>query len=296
MLDVQRFEYQLELAQKALALTMERRIPPTAPVFEVLVNHFGAHNEQLSQEVEDALSSAPDRVEEKLCTIYDGWFGPEALHKGLSRIQKGLNSEIAEMSVHVSDSLRGNQKLAHNMRESIRDLAAQVTKEDIRTICKSITASNRLHLASTQSMSLQLERTQFQLGEMQKELNILRKKSSTDHLTGLPNRRYLDEKLNALVVSGAPFCFAIIDLDHFKEVNDNWGHSAGDNILRRLGEMLRSNTKGKDTACRIGGEEFGLVLPETSLHGAQRLCEMIATEFREINWISQSTDEEIGML
>ncbi len=296
MLDNQQYENQLELAQKALALAADRRIPPTPATFEVLSNHLASVNPELSEEVESALAGPVESLADKIAYIYDCWFGPQALHKGLAKIQQGLNSEIAEMSVHVSDSLRGSSRLAAEMRESIRDLATQVTKEDIRTICKGITASNKLHLVSAQSMSLQLERTQHQLGEMQKELTVLRKNASTDHLTGLPNRRFLDEKINALFENRTHFCLAILDLDHFKQINDNWGHSAGDNILRRLGEMLRENTKGKDTACRIGGEEFALILPETDLSGAKRLCEQIAAQFREINWISQSTDEEIGML
>ncbi|QHQ33761.1 GGDEF domain-containing protein [Algicella marina] len=291
-----RFEEQRRLAETVIQIAVDLRLPISPPVFEVLFNHVRGMDRGLSEEVAGVLSGPPTRIEEKLCHIYDRWFGPEALQKGLSRIKKKLDNEIAEVSVHVSDSLRGNQQLSSNMRESIRSLAQQVTKDDLRSICKGVAASNKLHLASVQSMSLQLERTQFQLTEMQKELVILRKTSSTDHLTGLPNRRYLDEKLQELVSRRANFCFAMIDLDHFKSVNDRWGHSAGDNILRRLGALLRENTKGRDIATRIGGEEFGLVLPETELSGARRLCELIAGEFRDINWISQSTDEDIGML
>ncbi|MEO0388175.1 MAG: GGDEF domain-containing protein [Pseudomonadota bacterium] len=296
MLDMTRIELTSRTAEVALSLAREHKLPPTPPVYEVLFTYVTGADPELSGEVEMALRRPEMAREDAMQQIYDDRLGPEALHSGLTNVSNSLTNEIADMSVQISDSLKGNLSLATQMRESIRDLATPMTKDDVRSICKSLASTNKLHLASTQNMALQLERTQFQLSEMQKELSILRKNASVDQLTGLPNRRYLDEKLASILDNGKAITIAVLDIDHFRLVNDRWGYSAGDNILRRIGELLRQNTKGRDIPARIGGEEFAVLLPDTDLNGAEKLCAQISTQFSEINWVSQSTDEDIGTM
>lgn len=107
----------------------------------------------------------------------------------------------------------------------------------------------------------------------------------TDALTGLNNRHYLDSQLQSLTARsirrGRPLSLLITDIDHFKAVNDTWGHDAGDEVLREFARRLRSAVRGADVACRYGGEEFIVVMPDTppsvAAQVAERLREAIAT-------------------
>jgi diguanylate cyclase (GGDEF)-like protein/PAS domain S-box-containing protein len=94
----------------------------------------------------------------------------------------------------------------------------------------------------------------------------LRSQSIRDPLTGLFNRRFMEESLELEIRRASrnqrPLGMIMIDLDHFKYFNDNFGHEAGDLVLKELGTLLRSNIRGEDIACRYGGEEFTLILPE----------------------------------
>ncbi|RTL30464.1 MAG: GGDEF domain-containing protein [Burkholderiales bacterium] len=108
----------------------------------------------------------------------------------------------------------------------------------------------------------------------------------TDMLTGLANRREfmtrLEREAHRQARSGRPLSVVMFDVDHFKRVNDTWGHPAGDEVLARVGEILRSHTREQvDTAARYGGEEFVLLLPETDLSGAQHVAEKISARLRE---------------
>ncbi|MGQ4828129.1 GGDEF domain-containing protein, partial [Enterococcus faecalis] len=85
----------------------------------------------------------------------------------------------------------------------------------------------------------------------------------TDPLTGLANRRAFVEALEAHVGQKRSGCLAIIDIDHFKQVNDRHGHAAGDRVLQAFGEVARSTLRSSDMVARIGGEEFAVILPET---------------------------------
>jgi diguanylate cyclase (GGDEF)-like protein len=81
-----------------------------------------------------------------------------------------------------------------------------------------------------------------------------------DELTGLSNRRNVEERIELRIAAGAPFCIAILDLDKFKHVNDTYGHLAGDNLLKQFASELRGHSRGHDVVGRWGGDEFIVVL------------------------------------
>ncbi len=101
----------------------------------------------------------------------------------------------------------------------------------------------------------------------------------TDHLTGLHNRRYMQSQLEALMVraraGGEPVATLLIDIDHFKDINDRFGHEVGDEVLREFAERLASSVRAIDLPVRHGGEEFVVVMPDTTLEDAQRIAERI---------------------
>jgi two-component system cell cycle response regulator len=101
----------------------------------------------------------------------------------------------------------------------------------------------------------------------------------TDQLTGLHNRRYMTRHLAALLTSAASsgkhLAFLIIDVDHFKSVNDSFGHDIGDEILREFASRISANVRGIDLACRFGGEEFVVVMPDTDVSHAWTVAERL---------------------
>jgi two-component system cell cycle response regulator len=107
----------------------------------------------------------------------------------------------------------------------------------------------------------------------------------TDHLTNLANRRRFERQLEREVARtkryGHPFCLLMLDIDHFKLVNDTYGHEGGDETLRRLGHVLQTGTRGVDTAARIGGEEFAVILTETDFEHGLEVAERLRKTIRE---------------
>ena len=117
--------------------------------------------------------------------------------------------------------------------------------------------------------------------ELEASRALLEEQATTDPLTSLKNRRAFNE------IGRRHFALAqrhrhdlavlMLDIDHFKEVNDTYGHPTGDRVLTRIGELLASSVRGGDTAARLGGEEFAVLLPNTSLPGAV----LLATRIRQ---------------
>lgn len=283
-------------ARRALDLADSYAVPVTPQVFELLMRYLDSTESDLRAEVEAAFAAPPAERAEGLARVHARHFGPPPLQLELERVRAILATELSDVSARLSEGIQGNLRMTDELRRSLRDLAGFVTREELQALCRHLVLSGRAHLDDTRSVSTQLEHTRSQLKEMERELATLREAASRDHLTGLPNRRSFEERLDGLLASEDPFCVALLDLDKFKAVNDGWGHAAGDNILRGIGHILKRNTKGKDFAARLGGEEFVLVLPETPLSGAEALCDTIRNAFADILWISQSTREEIGHL
>jgi diguanylate cyclase (GGDEF)-like protein len=128
-----------------------------------------------------------------------------------------------------------------------------------------------------------LERRTSQLETLQEQL---REQADRDWLTGLHNRRYLAREVgrHAAAPGPGPFSLAVLDLDHFKVVNDRFGHPAGDEVLMRVAALLLGEMRGQDVVVRTGGEEFVLLMPQTDANAAATACERLRAALRDEPW------------
>ena len=113
------------------------------------------------------------------------------------------------------------------------------------------------------------------LSLLHQNMSKLRQDVSTDPLTGLGNRRHLDAALANFTTHEIPFAVIAIDIDHFKIVNDTFGHDAGDHVLKQIADQMRDVCRVDDVPCRLGGEEFLLLLPKASLNDAAQVAERL---------------------
>ncbi|MBC7944739.1 MAG: diguanylate cyclase [Burkholderiales bacterium] len=120
----------------------------------------------------------------------------------------------------------------------------------------------------------------------------LREQSIRDPLTGLFNRRYMQEAFRQQISraerKGINLAIVMIDVDHFKRLNDQFGHDAGDVVLKQIGELLQSQIRGADIACRFGGEEFVLLLYESPLEAVRRRAERIRCAVRSLQLVHEN--------
>jgi diguanylate cyclase (GGDEF)-like protein len=116
----------------------------------------------------------------------------------------------------------------------------------------------------------------------------LRQQAIRDPLTNLYNRRFMEEslvrELHRAARSHQSVSLIMMDIDHFKQVNDRFGHAIGDEVLRQLGRHVQDSSRGSDIPCRYGGEEFLLIMPEATLEIAGRRAEQIRERFRQMKF------------
>lgn len=131
-----------------------------------------------------------------------------------------------------------------------------------------------------------LKQIDLQTLQLKESESLLRELSIRDPLTGLFNRRYLDETLDRELKRAArkqlPLGMIMLDIDHFKLFNDTYGHAAGDLLLKQLGDTLKGHIRAGDIACRYGGEEFLLILPEATREVTRQRAEQLREKIKHI--------------
>ena len=168
-------------------------------------------------------------------------------------------------------------------------------------------------LQDTRDMSQAMASLRTKLDDSQKEINVLRqevlkarRESMQDALTGLANRRAFDHQMAVCLaaaqmapagVGGAgqrAACLVTSDIDHFKRINDTFGHGFGDQVLRAVSQVIKACTPGDSMAARVGGEEFAILLPEIELNDARQMAEKIRMAVAKARIRRQDTQEVIA--
>jgi len=184
---------------------------------------------------------------------------------------------LAAIPERVSDAAAGfNRVIEHPDIEAL----AQGAHEQLVELNKSY------HLTVRRLETLLAEKEQLAT-ELAEANARLERMAATDPLTRLSNRRAfhdaLDQQLHRSARAQAPLSLLMIDVDHFKRLNDTHGHQAGDEVLRRLGQCLMDASRGADVAARYGGEEFSLILPDTSGEAALIVAERVRSAVEQMD-------------
>jgi diguanylate cyclase len=196
---------------------------------------------------------------------------------------RGLREELLKI---VAEMVGALLELAGKASVSSKNLESHVDKleqtEDVKeiiSIASSIVTETRSLVSDTQDLEEHLHHSSDEMTKLKDELEQARHAAYVDALTGILNRRGFDQELAQLIQQtnkqASGFCLLIMDIDHFKSVNDKHGHIAGDKVLQALAFLLNTHTKGGDSTARFGGEEFAVLLPETDIDDAAKVAENI---------------------
>jgi diguanylate cyclase (GGDEF)-like protein len=169
---------------------------------------------------------------------------------------------------------------------SFIERAGTLFKSTLGEVVLGLAALANLYIIYQQGL---IKRLQRQLAEKQDHSQILRDLAMVDALTGLYNRRFAEQRLAAEVArsarKGHPLTVVALDLNHFKDINDTYGHPAGDLVLQEFGANLKNAVRSGDLAVRMGGDEFLLILPECNLQQLQLVLGRLAP--LEVGWKGQ---------
>jgi diguanylate cyclase len=246
----------------------------------------------------------------------------DSLLKGGERLSRALTFELHQkhLADRTEETVRktgaGLLELMSSVRDSVQAATSDASRFDARLAAfgegLSDAATSALLREQVDSMrggvgemgrSLstlndQLQASHHEVQRLHSELKRAREEASIDPLTGCVNRRGFDAELIRLGIEatnlGVPLSIVMFDIDHFKKINDSYGHPFGDQVIRAVGQALTALTQRKDVAARYGGEEFALLMPDTPARNAFDAAERIRNAIARGHIKRGATDAAIG--
>lgn len=199
------------------------------------------------------------------------------VHSEIGKVVQQLHG-MAEVSGNFRTVLaKANEELPHMLKAS-----------QVQLVISYLMIENDNMRRHTSELRSNLEQSQRQIERLKSNLAKAEEQGLSDGLTGLRNRRGFDITLAAEVANarsgGKPLSLILADIDHFKMVNDRYGHQTGDEVLKWFAKVLSNNMKGRDTVCRYGGEEFAIILPQTTAENAVTLASQIRQQLEAQLW------------
>jgi diguanylate cyclase len=200
-----------------------------------------------------------------------------------AEVSERLEAQLLQVLTNVRQSAvkLGNQAARYN--ESLNRHEERLRKDiDAPSLAELISAlvGETTHMrTSAQSLHEEMGATTAEVGRLREQLEKAQGEALVDPLTELHNRRAFEQAMARVLGSAAqeasPCSLLMADIDHFKRVNDTYGHVFGDKVIRYVAQRISLSIKGRDVAARYGGEEFAMLLPETTMQGAMALAEQI---------------------
>jgi diguanylate cyclase len=214
----------------------------------------------------------------------------------------GIEKEVANNLDRIISLLKSHSETGRLYSASLenagRNLIELTSPEQLRVAIGYLIAENNKMRKETGNLQSHLKESHEKIENLRENLEVAEETGMRDSLTALWNRGAFDKMMTMQVEAAArknsPLCLILADIDHFKRINDNFGHLVGDEILRLVANTISRNVKGRDFVARFGGEEFALILPQTSLDNALKLATQIKNQLEIQKWVVSKRQEVIG--
>jgi diguanylate cyclase len=285
-------DYATAMADRANRYMVQHGVAPTPGNFAVWFSYAQGVLPELKRTI-DILIAGNKRFDTATSReLYSTYLAANSPGSTLGEVPEQLNSIMTEAKRYVADAIADNR----DQIQAIGDVAEKAENGiDPKSLVKCL--MEELTRAATRASKLEanLSESSRELDIIRESLNRAEQHANTDMLTGLPNRRALDEFLRASQIAamenGEPLSILLIDIDRFKQFNDNFGHGVGDQVLRLMASALRERVREGDLPARYGGEELMTVLPGASLTICEEVAERIRRSISECRITRRSTGE-----
>jgi diguanylate cyclase len=289
------FEYVSGVAEKAMHAITEQRVPPTPHNFHVWFKFALGAPVELKRTINILIAQKRNFDAATNRDLYTTYVGSKGTDEAVAhKVSQQLHDVLASAQQFLNTAIADN-------RTQIAAISNVADRSEIGTDPRLLieTLMDELSRAATRATKLEA-----QFVEKSRELDMIRESLSqseerarTDTLTGLPNRRALEEFFLTAqaeaMEQGQPLSALLIDIDHFKQFNDSFGHGVGDQVLRLVAKALRDRVRDTDLPARYGGEELIAILPGADLAVCTAAAERIRTALADCKITRRSTGESL---
>lgn len=263
------------LAGKAFEHIQQYQTPPLPSTYSLWYSYVSGENSELVARVDDVLSRNDTLSLYEICEISSSYSPNEGAETAQQEIGKEFENEISNVLGLIEDSVKNSDSLGAALEGVEEVLPESSSTGELQSAVAALITENRRMAGSARDLNEGLKESQKQIERLNRELEEVQNQSLLDPLTRVANRRAFERRINAemseVEENGGDLCLVLADIDHFKRVNDTFGHPAGDHVLREFAMIVQKHIKGQDMVARYGGEEFAVILPKTDIFAALNL-------------------------
>ena len=291
-------ERTMAFAEIALGQIKALRQPASPRFYEVWYNYATGYNPKLNQKINETLSISGTLTDADIDRIYAAFISPTRIIDELGSVNSKITVEIDQVMALIDRAVRSATRRDASLTDVTNRLGRADDRDAIRGIIESLMQTASDMKRDNKALEARLTSAKQVISQLLQNLESARSESLMDPLTTLANRKHLDEALARHIAESVattePLSLLLTDIDHFKKINDTYGHLTGDQVLRLVALSVKQNVKGQDIAARFGGDEFAIVLPRTPLRAANTVADHIRRSVMSKELVKRSTGEHLG--
>jgi diguanylate cyclase len=291
-------ERTFEIANRALELMKAYGSSACPRSYEVWYTYVGGSKPLMNDAIKQITAKQGTLSDGDIDSLYGAHLSGQHFADEAERTGANVLLEINEVMEMLDLALGSTSKYGKSLEAFSKDLAGPIDRNRVREVLESLVVATKDVSSTNNTLEARLKETRTEIETLRETLEAVRIESLTDSLTGISNRKHFEEMLVKAIDQAAgqkrPLALIILDIDHFKRFNDTYGHLTGDQVLRLVGVTMRERVKSKATLARFGGEEFGVILPETTLDSARATAEQIRENVMSRELVKRSTGESLG--
>lgn len=293
-------ENEFHYAREAFALMQKHNVVPVPESYAVWYYYVMGKDPALLGEVENILKNGLKFTRETCAYLYNKYVAASQEQKVVDDATKTAQKVLVEVVRVITDFSSETQHYHDDVGHFIDDVSKKFTGTGMEDIIKDLIVATTGLQQSGEKITKKLAESRAEIDHLKKDLHEVTLESQRDFLTSVYNRKTFeklaDEQMLAAKQAGTDLCLLMIDIDHFKQFNDRFGHLLGDEVLKTVARTLTYTLKGRDVVGRFGGEEFIATLPETPLEGALKVAEMIRASIASKQLKRKDTGETFGTI
>ena len=282
-----------------MAMMNSLHVLPVPQHYSIFFACAAGQPSSLVKEIDQAISEKKYFTDELLGRLYNTYVAePQALAMHETAVNaKRLLSDIMH---NVTDFTGETTAISKEVSQHLQALDEEMSEEVVRMLANALVQGAQTMQSSTESMNARLAGAQQEIANLRENLAQAMTEAERDFLTGAYNRKAFDTRLNDAMANAkhdaTELTLLMIDIDHFKNFNDNFGHLIGDEVLKIVAKTLIDTLKGMDCVARYGGEEFAVILPKTPITGGMAVAEAIRKSIAGKELKRKSTGENFGVI